>query len=89
VPNTLAAATASSLDTHQDDEPERPALVEAIFHPIPSVRNREAAAACPAPGAWDVARTAVYLGLSGGGLLGRAVHCNCGRPALWAFLPVE
>jgi hypothetical protein len=89
VPDTLMAATARTLDAHQDDEPIRPALVEAIFHPIPSVENREGVANCRVLGAWDAARTAVYLGLSGGGLLGRAVHCNCGRPALWAFLPVD
>jgi hypothetical protein len=89
VSETLAKATARALDADQDDEPERPALVETIFHPIPSVGNRDHAVARPAPGAWDAARTAVYLGLAGGGLLGRAVHCNCGRPALWAFLPVD
>jgi hypothetical protein len=89
VSETLAKATARALDAHQDDESERLALVETIFHPIPSVRNRDHAAARPAPGGWDAARTAVYLGLAGGGLLGRAVHCNCGRPALWAFLPVD
>ena len=89
VPDTLVAATARTLDAHQDDEPIRPALVEAIFHPIPSIQNREGVANRRVLGAWDAARTAVYLGLSGGGLLGRAVHCNCGRPALWAFLPVD
>jgi hypothetical protein len=89
VPHTLAAATARAIDAHQDDEPHRPRLVETIFHPIPSVQSREGMANCRVTGAWDAARTAVYLGLSGGGLLGRAVHCNCGRPALWAFLPVD
>ncbi len=89
VSETLAKATARALDAHQDDEPQRPALVEAIFHPIPSVQNRDEATARHTLGAWDAARTAVYLGLAGGGLLGRAVHCNCGRPALWAFLPVD
>ena len=89
VSEALAKATARALDAHQDDEPQRPALVETIFHPIPSVENRDESAARHTLGAWDAARTAVYLGLAGGGLLGRAVHCNCGRPALWAFLPVD
>jgi hypothetical protein len=87
--DAVAEATAAALDALQDDEPERPAVVEAIFHPVPSVSARSAAAGPPPTGAWDAARTAVYLGLAGGGLLGRAVHCNCGRPALWAFLPVD
>ena len=89
VSEALAKATARALDAHQDDEPQRPALVETIFHPIPSVENRDESVARHTLGAWDAARTAVYLGLAGGGLLGRAVHCNCGRPALWAFLPVD
>jgi len=88
-PDAVAAATIVALDALQDDEPQRPAWVEAIFHPVPSVRNRAASDADPARGAWDVARTALYLGLAAGGLLGRAVHCNSGRPALWAFLPVD
>lgn len=89
VSDTLAASTARALDAHQDDEPERPSLIETIFHPIPSTRNREEPVAQPAVGAWDSARTALFLGLCGGGLLGRAVHCNCGRPALWVFLPTD
>jgi hypothetical protein len=89
VPQAVADSTARAIDADQDDEPQRAPLVEAIFHPIPSVQNRAAATGNAAPGAWDAARTAVYLGLSGGGLLGRAVHCNCGRPALWAFLPLD
>lgn len=89
IPDALATSTARELDAHQDGEPDRPALIEAIFHPIPSIRNREAMMNRPILGAWDAARTAVFLGLSAGGLLDRAVHCNCGRPALWAFLPVD
>jgi hypothetical protein len=78
------------LDALQDGEPARPSLVETIFHPIPSVRSRLAAARAPRPrGYWDVARSAVFLSVAGLGLLGRAVHCNCGRPALWVFLPTD
>lgn len=79
-----------SLDALQDNEPERPGIVEAIFHPIPSVQNRTRGPwRRGVLGAWDAARTAVFLSLCGVGLLGRAVHCNCGRPALWVFLPTD
>lgn len=77
------------LDGLQDDEPTRPRLVEAIFHTIPSVDTRLAHGSPGGRGFWDVARTAVYLSTAGIGLLGRAVHCNCGRPALWVFLPTD
>lgn len=79
-----------ALDRWQDDEPVRTPLVEAVFHPVPSRATREAALAGPTPaasGAWRVARLALPLGLGGWSLLGRAVHCNLGRPALWWILP--
>ncbi len=78
------------LDDLQDRERERPPVVEAIFHPVPSVQSRLRGPHVPGiRGAWDAARTAVYLSPTGLGLLSRAVHCNCGRPALWAFLPSD
>jgi len=83
-------ATTRLLDGLQDGEPERPALVETFFHPIPSVQVRlDGPRAQGVVGFWDAARTAIYLSLAGLGLLGRAVHCNCGRPALWVFLPTD
>lgn len=88
-PDELSAVT-RTLDRRQDGEPSRPSWVEAVFHPVPSVNNRRAApAGRPPRGAWDAARTAVFVSAAGLGLLGRAVHCNCGRPGLWAFLPTE
>jgi len=82
--------TTRLLDELQDGEPMRPALVETLFHPIPSVQTRlDGPRAQGRIGYWDAARTSVYLSLSGLGLLGRAVHCNCGRPALWVFLPTD
>jgi hypothetical protein len=82
--------TCRRLDDLQDGEPLRPTLVEIIFHPIPSVQNRlEGPRAQGRIGFWDAARTSVYLSLAGLGLLGRAVHCNCGRPSLWVFLPTD
>ncbi len=78
------------LDAFQDRESERPAGVETIFHPVPAVRNRiEGPLEKRRRGFLDAARTAVFLSASGLGLLGRAVHCNCGRPALWVFLPSD
>ncbi len=82
--------TTRLLDDLPDGEPIRPALIETIFHPIPSVQNRlEGPPAQGRIGFWDAARSSVYLSLAGLGLLGRAVHCNCGRPSLWVFLPTD
>ncbi len=81
----------SELDQLQDDEPNRPVAVESIFHPIPSVTNRTRAWAADAKpiGAWHAARMALFLSWPALGLLGRAVHCNSGRPELWVMLPAD
>jgi hypothetical protein len=84
------ARSIALLDDLQDRERQRSTLVETIFHPVPSVQSRlRGPRAAGAKGCWDAARTAVFLGSAGLGLLGRAVHCNCGRPSLWAFLPID
>ncbi len=89
------AAAVETLDALQDDEPERAPGVEAVFHPVPSVRNRLRSLAgargprARGPGAWHVARTALYLSHAGLSLLPRAVHCNAGRPELWVYLPAD
>lgn len=86
----LIRTVTERLDRLQDGEPTRPSLVETIFHPVPSVENRlEGPKSHHVYGYWDAARTAIYLSMSGLSLLGRAVHCNCGRPALWVFLPTD
>ncbi|WP_439630199.1 SDR family oxidoreductase [Gemmata sp.] len=78
------------LDDLQDGERDRSPLIETIFHPVPSVTQRlRGPHSHGRLGYWDAARTAVYLSPAGLGLLGRAVHCNCGRPALWVFLPAD
>lgn len=84
-----AAESLRRIDRLGDDEPARGRGIESVFHPIPSVEHRITGAsnASLMPAWWDVARTALYAGTAAGGLLGRAVHCNCGRPALWVFLP--
>ncbi len=90
VPEDRIERIAEQLDALQDGEPERAAMVEAVFHPIPSVRNRlEGPRSHSAVGYWDAARTSAFLSIAGLGLLGRAVHCNCGRPSLWVFLPTD
>ena len=82
--------TIRQLDDLQDRERQRPLLVETIFHPVPSVESRlRGPHTAGTRGAWDAARTAVYLSSAGISLLGRAVHCNAGRPALWTFLPID
>lgn len=88
-PGVLTDAIAT-LDRWQDDEPERDAWIEAIFHPVPSRAARFRALArggVQTEGAWRVARLALPAGLASWSLLGRAVHCNLGRPALWWMLP--
>ncbi|MEM7234983.1 MAG: hypothetical protein AAF517_22580, partial [Planctomycetota bacterium] len=72
-------------------EAQRSAGVESIFHPVPSPGRRpiREAAETNERAPWHVARTALFLSWAGLGLLSRAVHCNCGRPELWAFLPNE
>ena len=91
MPNvTLMRRNSEILDNLQDGEADRPTLVETVFHPIPSLRSRlEGPRSNNAIGYWDAARTAVYLSLAGLGLLGSAVHCNCGKPSLWVFLPTD
>jgi hypothetical protein len=84
-----------ALEHDQDDELERARGVETIFHPVPAARHRiaalrgERAAGPHAWAAWHAARTALYLSWAGVGLLGRAVHCNLGRPEAWVFLPSD
>jgi hypothetical protein len=79
------------LDAWQDDEPERTPGVEFIFHPVPSRGNRERALSRAARrtlgGAHQLTRLSLFASLAGGSLLGRVVHCNIGRPALWAVYP--
>lgn len=88
-------ASLERLEADQDDELERSRGVETVFHPIPAAHHRLAAVAGqrdPGPAvltAWHAARVALYLSLAGLGLLGRAVHCNVGRPEAWVFLPSD
>ena len=104
VDRDVLVTAARQLDRWQDDEPRRPRGVETVFHPIPAVelriealasatsRTEGSPARTSAPqstGAWHTARTALWLGWGSLGLLGRAVHCNCGRSELWVLLPAD
>lgn len=82
--------TIETLDLLQDRERQRLPIIETIFHPVPSVEARlRGPHSTGIKGTWDAARTTVFLSAAGLSLLGRAVHCNCGRPALWVFLPID
>ena len=87
-PSALADA-AAALDVAQEDEPARAEVVESIFHPVPALHGRLAAVARgdAGGGAWHAARMALLTSQAAACPLGRAVHCNVGRPELWAVYP--
>ncbi len=85
----LIATTANSMDQMQDGEPDRPALIETIFHPIPNVSSRNSEHARRGLAAWNVARTTLFFSWACLGILSRSVHCNVGRPELWTMLPTD
>ena len=89
VPSDCLARSVSKLDKQQDDEPERPRLIETIFHPVPSVTRRRDSAPPTTPIAWHVARMTLFLSWACMGILVRAVHCNVGRPDLWVMYPTD
>lgn len=84
-------AAVRTLDSCQDDEPERSRVVEFVFHPVPSRGNRERALREPRPlvlgGGHQQTRLTLYTSLAGLSLLGRMVHCAVGRPDLWVLYP--
>lgn len=66
------------------------AAVQTIFYPVPSARRRLSRLEDSAPVRFvpgNLARSNLYYSWSTLTLLGRAVHCNVGRPALWVFPP--
>ena len=89
VPKRFLEEGIVELDRLQDDEPVRAPWVERIFHPVPSAtsRLRELPLQNTSHGAWQCARTALYLSWACLGFLPRAVHCNSGRPELWVLFP--
>ena len=89
MPATLISTTALQMDQLQDDEPERPRLIETIFHPVPNVASREKNEPVRGFAAWNVARTTLFFSWACLGFLSRSVHCNVGRPELWTMLPTD
>jgi len=65
------------------------AAVEAIFYPIPSAARRLRALDQSVPRfvPGNLARNNLYYSWATLTFLGRCVHCNVGRPALWVFPP--
>ncbi len=63
--------------------------IQTIFYPIPSaalrLRQLEKEYCGFVPG--NLARNNLYYSMATLTLLGRAVHCNVGRPELWVFPP--
>jgi hypothetical protein len=90
-PHADVAAVIRDLDRLQDDEPERPGSVEVIFHPIPGAERRIQRLGTATSGVrpWHVARLALPMSWCCLGFMGRAVHCNAGRPELWVMLPAD
>ena len=88
VSSEIFRRTLETLDALQDDEPRRPAI-ETVFHPVPSVHNREAGGTDAIPIAWHAARMTLFVSWACMGMLVRAVHCNVGRPELWVMLPTD
>ncbi|MDB4733091.1 hypothetical protein OAF42_01475 [Planctomicrobium sp.] len=80
------------IDDLTDQDRDRSVSEESIFQPIPCPERRiqslreKGRHSIPA---WNVARTALFLSWAFGGPLARAVHCNVGRPELWAMLPTD
>ncbi len=81
----------AKLDAYQDKEPNRKPQIQKIFHPIASVAIRLEHLGKIENNivAWHIARYALFFSLPVLSLLGRAVHCNVGRPELWVFLPSD
>jgi len=63
------------------------AAVQTIFYPIPSVKMRLRSIKDAPLVLGSLARNNLYYSWATLTLLGRAVHCNVGRPALWVFPP--
>ncbi len=91
VSRELLLETILEIDKGMENEPERSDAVQFVFHPIPTPKRRMAAldSGVKTKGAWHVARYAIFLSITGLGLLGRAVHCNAGKPDLWCMLPAD
>jgi hypothetical protein len=92
VNKTELQETIREIDELTEQDPTRSASAESVFQPIPCPERRLLSLEQEGPQhvvAWNVARTTLYLSWAFGGPLARAVHCNVGRPELWAMLPSD
>lgn len=94
VDKELLLQVISKIDADLEDEQERTVAVDTIFHPVPTVAYRlhaleQKQQTNQGLAAWQAARYTIFLSVIGLGLLGRAVHCNAGKPELWAMLPAD
>lgn len=85
-------AAIRNVDQLTEQDPSRSTSAESVFQPIPcadrrvqQLRKLQSGKPC----AWNIARTALFLSWAFGGPLARAVHCNVGRPELWALMPTD
>ena len=80
------------IDQLTERDPVRSVSAESVFQPIPCPERRAQALSKQQRNEvpiWNVARTALFLSWAFGGPLARAVHCNVGRPELWAMMPTD
>lgn len=94
VDKELLLQVMAKIDADLEDEQERTVAVDTIFHPVPTIAYRLRALeqkqqTNQGMAAWQAARYTIFLSVIGLGLLGRAVHCNAGKPELWAMLPAD
>jgi hypothetical protein len=86
----LLSQTISKLSDKTENASDRASSVQLIFHPIPTAEQRlQELNSGSGARLWNVSRYAVWLSCAGMGLLGRAVHCNAGKPELWCILPAD
>lgn len=88
----ILETTIYKVDKYLEDEHERKQGRDLVFHPIPArstrlsrIKSKQVAE----KGAWNCARYSIFLSITGLSLLGKAVHCNAGRPNLWVLLPCD
>lgn len=94
VQREVLASAIKGSERLQDDELERSAAVESVFHPITAAKARitllnDEGERTAKEAMWNVARLSLFLSGLLFSTLGRAVHCNAGRPHLWVLLPVD
>tara|TARA_B100001559_G_scaffold320894_1_gene334753 strand:+ start:2392 stop:3462 length:1071 start_codon:yes stop_codon:yes gene_type:complete len=71
-----------------DENGDKSKLVQSVFYPIPTVENRiNSLNTSPSYCFGNISRQNLFLSWGVFNLSCRSVHCNIGRPVLWAFPP--